>query len=504
MRPQALLQYDGGLVVVSIIVAVVLAFVSLSIRFQFHRVQNSRTAATIVSASVMGGAVAGMHYTAMQASIFFPLSDAPSYRMALSPTLLALMITIFTILIVSITLVATFAGSQSELASSLNAEVSRRMRTEENLRRTKTYLAEAQRLSHTGSWAFDVTTRKLIHLSEEHYRLFGVDPAEGMPVWEDWIQRLHPEDRARTMVILERHIRDQTEFELDYRIIHPDGTVKYIHALGHPHFNRSGHLVEFVGTSIDMTERKQAEAEARDIDRRYREVQMELAHANRVATIGQLTASIAHEVNQPIAGVVSSGQAALRWLSNETPDHLAARGAIERVIRDGNRAGDVIGRIRDLIKKAPGRHESLDLNRAICEVIELTRAEAVKNGISVRIQLAERLPLIEGDRVELQQVILNLVINAIEAMSGTREGVREVIISTRQRAPSDLLVEIKDTGPGLPCAIKRVFDPFYTTKPRGLGLGLSICHSIVEAHGGLLWATANVPCGAIFRFTLPT
>jgi NO-binding membrane sensor protein with MHYT domain len=195
MRPEALLRYSLGWVALSIVVAMVLAFVSLSIRFQFHRLPSSRMGATIVAASIMGGAVAGMHYTAMQAAIFFPLPDAPTYSMALSPTLLALLIAIFTVLIAVSTLVATFAGRQNELALSLSAEISRRKRFEEELRRSEAYLAEAQRLSHAGSWAFDVVTRQIIHSSEEHYRMFGFDPREGMPPWEDWVRRIHRGDR---------------------------------------------------------------------------------------------------------------------------------------------------------------------------------------------------------------------------------------------------------------------------------------------------------------------
>jgi NO-binding membrane sensor protein with MHYT domain/signal transduction histidine kinase len=504
MRPDALLRYNPGLVAISIIVAVVLAFVSLSILFPFHRPQSSRLAAIIIAASVMGCAVAGMHYTAMEASIFFPLPGAPTNSMALSPTLLAVLITIFAVLIAVTTLVATFAGRQSELALSLSAEISRRKRTDEDLRRTEVYLAEAQRLSHTGSWAFNVATRQVIHSSEEHHRLFGLDPTGGIPNWDEWLRRIHPEDRERTMHAVEQAIRDRTDFELDCRCVHPDGTIKYIHTAGHPVLNASGDLVEFVGTSIDVTERMEAEAEARESERRYREVQMELAHANRLATMGQLTASITHEVSQPITGVLSSGHAALRWLADEMPDLEAARRAIERMTRDAGRARDVISRVRNLVKKAPPRRVSFDINGAIYEVIELARGETVKNGVAVRMELADGLPLIPGDRVELQQVILNLVINAVEAMSGVSEGARELLISTGKADSGAVLIAVRDSGLGLPPAtLEHVFEPFYTTKPSGLGVGLSICRSIIDAHRGRLWATANVPRGATFQFTVP-
>jgi C4-dicarboxylate-specific signal transduction histidine kinase len=255
---------------------------------------------------------------------------------------------------------------------------------------------------------------------------------------------------------------------------------------------------------MDITERRRAEAEVRESERRYREVEIELAHANRVATMGQLSASIAHEVNQPIAAAVTNAYAALRWLDVRPPDLEEVRQALGRIVNDGNRAGDVIGRIRDLIKKAPPRKDDLEINETILEVIAMTRGEVVKNGVSVRTQLAEGLPLIQGDRVQLQQVILNLIINAAEAMSGTDEGLRELLISTGNAESDGVVVAVRDSGPGLtPASLERLFEAFYTTKPGGLGMGLSICRSIIEAHRGRMWATANVPHGAVFQFTVP-
>ena len=256
---------------------------------------------------------------------------------------------------------------------------------------------------------------------------------------------------------------------------------------------------------LDLTERKRAEAEARESERRYREMQREVAHANRVATVGQLTASIAHEVNQPIAAAVTNAQAALRWLGAQPPELEEVRQALGRIVRDANRAGDVIGRIRELIKKAPPRKDWVDINEAIREVIELTHGEALKNGTSAQTELKEGLPLIEGDRVQLQQVVLNLIVNAVQAMDAVAEGPREVFITTAQAEPNGVLVAVKDSGPGLaPASLQHLFAPFYTTKPGGLGLGLSICLSIIEAHGGRLWVTANQPRGAILHFTVPT
>jgi C4-dicarboxylate-specific signal transduction histidine kinase len=255
---------------------------------------------------------------------------------------------------------------------------------------------------------------------------------------------------------------------------------------------------------LDLTDRKRTEAGARESERRYRETQMQLAHANRVATIGQLTASIAHEVNQPICATVANAQAALRWLGAEPPNLDQVQAALARIVRDGNRAGEVIGRVRALIKGAPRRNEGVEINAAIREVVELTRSEATKNGVVVQTDLGDDLPLVPGDRVELQQVVLNLILNAIEAMSETGEGSRESLITTGKTDSDDVLVAVRDSGPGLPpAAAEHLFKVFHTTKPNGLGLGLSICRSIIEGHGGRLWASANSPRGAVFQFTLP-
>jgi C4-dicarboxylate-specific signal transduction histidine kinase len=235
-----------------------------------------------------------------------------------------------------------------------------------------------------------------------------------------------------------------------------------------------------------------------------REAQTELAHVNRVTTMGELAASIAHELNQPIAAAVTNADAALRWLGTQPPNLEEVRQALGCIVKDGNRAGDVIGRIRALIKKAPPRKDGLEINEAILEVLALTRGEVVKNGVSLQTQLAEGLPLIQGDRVQLQQAILNLIINAIEAMSGVGERSRELLIGTRKDASGGVLVAVQDSGPGLkPECLDHLFDAFYTTKPGGMGMGLSICRSIVEDHGGRVWASRTAGPGATVQFTLP-
>jgi C4-dicarboxylate-specific signal transduction histidine kinase len=239
-------------------------------------------------------------------------------------------------------------------------------------------------------------------------------------------------------------------------------------------------------------------------ERQYREVQMALAHANRVATMGQLTASITHEVNQPITAAVTYALAARRWLSAEPPDFGEVSEALAGIIKEGDRASEVVGRIRALVKRAPPRKDVVSINDAILEVVALTRTEAANHSVLVRTQLAEGLPPVQGDRVQLQQVMLNLIVNAIQSMSGGKDGNRELHISTASMESEGVCVAVRDIGPGLsPESLSRLFEPFYTTKPDGMGMGLSICRSIIEAHGGRLWATRCEPRGALFQFTVP-
>jgi PAS domain S-box-containing protein len=255
---------------------------------------------------------------------------------------------------------------------------------------------------------------------------------------------------------------------------------------------------------LDLTERKRAEAEARQMERRFSELQSELAHANRLATMGQLTASIAHEVKQPIGATVTNAQVALRFLDSRSFDLGEIRQIFEDIVKDGIRASEVFDRMRNLTRKAPARRDRIEINSAIREVIELTRGEATENCVTVHAELADGLPLIEGDRVQLQQVMLNLIINAIQAMGRVAADKRELCICSERTESEEVRVAVRDSGPGLSSDnIEHLFEPFYTTKSDGMGMGLSICRSIVEAHGGQLIAIANAPNGAVFQFTVP-
>jgi PAS domain S-box-containing protein len=305
-----------------------------------------------------------------------------------------------------------------------------------------------------------------------------------------------PEKWRAHLAILDAH---QPFRGFKYRIARPDGSALYMAASGKPLFDAEGQFLGYRGTAADVT----AEVRAEQAERALGEAQLALAHANRVETMGQFAASIAHEVNQPIAAAILGAETAQRWLAHQPPDLERAGRAIANSVKDTKRAADIIDRIRALVKKAPERKDDLKINEAISEVIELTRGEIFKNSVALRTKLAEALPLIQGDRVQLQQVMLNLIVNAVEAMSQTREGRRELLISSQSEADC-ILVAVRDSGPGLPeAALARAFEAFYTTKSNGLGMGLSICRSIVEAHGGRLWATANVPIGAVFQFTIP-
>jgi PAS domain S-box-containing protein len=503
------------------------------------------------------------------------------------------------------------------------ADVTERKRAEEALRRSEAYLAEAQRLTHTGSWATDAVPEPL-YWSEELFRLYGLDPQDGLPTHGQAMQRVHPEDRDKYVQAFHRAIHQKVDSDVEFRTVLPDGTVKHLHGIGHPVLNANGEVVEVVGTTADITERKRAEdalregetrfrtfvdhagdalfvydlehraivdvnrsaceglgytreemigktslffhldsdraemesaAEraaagetvfdrhwhrrkdgstfpveahtslvsygghrfllkvARDISDRLRaeeqrdklrQLEADLAHIDRVSILGELTASIAHEVNQPLSGIVSSGSACLRWLARDVPDLEEAREAARRIVRDGKRAGEIIARIRALTKKAVASGEKLDLNKTIREVLALVGDEAKRNAVLIRTRFGDDVFPVLGDQVQLQQVVLNLAMNAIEAMSKVDDRARELVITTRNIDPDQVLVTVEDSGTGIdPQMIDKVFDSFYTTKPSGMGMGLSISRSILQAHGGRLWATAKDGPGTTFHFTLP-
>ena len=533
-----------------------------------------------------------------------------------------------------------------------------------DLQRSEAYLAEAQTLTHTGSWACNIATREILHSSEEHSRLYGFDPEKGIPSFEEMVQRMHPEDRTQIVESAERANSAGKDFEAQFRLLLPDGTTKYVHGVGHPVFNASGATAEFVGILMDVTERRLAEALrdgesrilemiardapleeilenlvrvveaqfagllcsvllldddgqhvrhgaapslpkaytkaidglcigpkagscgtamyrrepvivadilrdplwepyrgvaepygfracwstpilahsgkalgsfamyyreprspspaetralemathlggiaierklAREERERLRQAQADLAHINRVTTMGELTASLAHEIRQPISAAVTNAKTCLRWLGRDEPDVAEAREAASRLVKDVTRAADIISRISSLFKKGESQRESVDVNELVREMIVLLRSEASRYSISIRTELAEDLPKIMADRVQLQQVFMNLMLNGIDAMKETSGGSELAIKS--EAGDGQLLISVSDTGVGLPPEeADQIFRAFFTTKDNGTGMGLPISRSIIESHGGRLWAASASGQGATFQFTLP-
>jgi PAS domain S-box-containing protein len=499
-----------------------------------------------------------------------------------------------------------------------------RKQTEEKIRQSEAYLAEAQRLSHTGSFGLRVSSGELFW-SHETYRILGVEQGT-VPTIDLILQRTHPEDLVMLQAALDRAVKEGTDLDLEHRLLLPDGSVKFIHVVSHAIRDDSGRL-EFVGAVSDVSERKRAELELRESERNLRmlvdaipgmvginsvegsheysnqrlldytgrtiaemvdlgwtsvfhpddierfletwsrsvasgepyesefrlrrsdgvyrwfqcrseplrdaegriirwysliydvddrrkaqealrKTQFELAHVSRVMTMGELVASIAHEVNQPLGAIVTNGQACIRLLTRETPDLDKSREVISRMIAEGMRASEVIKRIRNLLHKAPSEKSSLDINEAIEEVIALVSSDVLSSKVDLQAGLAADLPPVAGDRIQLQQVILNLILNGKDAMSVLKidkNDSRKLLITSRSNSAGDVLVAVRDSGPGLdPKNVDRMFEPFFTTKPGGMGLGLSISRTIIEAHGGALWASQNKDMGATLQFSLPS
>jgi PAS domain S-box-containing protein len=495
-----------------------------------------------------------------------------------------------------------------------------------SVQESESRLEAAQRIARVGWWERDYATGH-VSLSDQACRIFGVQPLD-MPQWHGrWMSLIHPEDRSKTAAASEAALAGGPRYDVEYRVVRPDGTVRMVHSQGDVTRDDSGHAIRQFGVMQDITELRRAEAELRASEARFRTfvdhatdafflldeqlrvvdvnrqaceslgysrdelvglhphdfdagldeaaiarladragagerlnfetrhrrkdgtvfpveiragtfrqggklfylalardmserklaedtlrakdqalevARTELARVSRLTTLGEMTASIAHEVSQPLGAMIASAAAGARWLAAEPPDMAEARAAFENIVADGKRARDVIVRVRALAKRQVPRIEPLDVNRKILDVLALTERELPGHGIVLRTELAGTLPPVAGDRVQLQQVLLNLILNAIDAMSAVHDRPRELAIVSRTDGPDAVVVEVRDSGTGLdPESAERVFEAFYTTKTEGVGIGLSISRSIIEAHGGRLWAGPNEPRGAVFRFSLP-
>ena len=374
-------------------------------------------------------------------------------------------------------------------------DVTQRREAEEAVRRSEAYLQEAQRLGHIGSWSRD-NASGVISASPELIRIFGRDAEKENLTQEIMFGSIHPDERSAIVEVIERGRSEKTDIEADYRIVLPDGTIRYVHAVSHPVLGEGGALVENIGTIMDVTERRQAEEKLRQAD-------ADLARVSRITIMGELTASLAHEVNQPITAAVANANACLRWLASDTPNLEEAREAAMAIISDGTRAAEIISRTRRLFEKGASQRETIDLDEVVRETVTLLSSEASRYSTTIRTRLAEGSPQITGDRVQLQQVLMNLILNSIEATKEV-ERPREISIVSQIATDEQIVVSVSDTGVGLPeHRADQLFDTFFTTKHHGTGMGLSISRSIISAHGGRLWAEPNDPFGAVFRFTLP-
>jgi PAS domain S-box-containing protein len=369
-------------------------------------------------------------------------------------------------------------------------------RSEAYLAESKAKLEEAQRITHVGYWEWDLATDCIVW-SDEIYRIFGMQPQECQIDLAVSRQKIHPDDWQYVARAVEEALAGGVRFDVEARILCPTGEVRVVHSMADVKRDASGRPYLLFGTNQDITDQKRAERERE----RLHQLEAGLAHINRVSMLGEMAASLAHEIKQPIAAAITSANTCIEWLAQEPPNLDRARAAAARIDKYGNRAADIIDRIRSMYKKSPSRRELVDVNEIVLETFALLQGEAVRYSIEMRTELATELPKIMADRVQLQQVFMNLSLNAIEAMNGSGG---EVTVRSQQQ-DGQLSFSVSDTGPGLPVGSNNeIFSAFFTTKPQGSGMGLAISRTIVESYGGRLWATANEGRGATFHFTWPT
>ena len=373
-------------------------------------------------------------------------------------------------------------------------DVTEQKAVEETLRRSEAFLARGQTLSQTGTFSWRLATEEFIW-SDQLYRIYEFEPGVHI-TFEKIATRYHPDDKAMIAGVNEQARHGVMDFDYTHRLLMPNGSIKHIHVVSHGSYDKDGQL-EYFGGAQDITQRNLA-------DEALNKARAELAHMARVTSLGALTASIAHEVNQPLSGITTNAGTCLRMLTADSPNLDGARETVRRTIRDANRAAEIISRLRALFAKKETLTETVNLNEASREIISLLMNELQNSRVILKLELADHLPTVDGDRIQLQQVLLNLIRNAADAMCNVDNRVRHLVMRTARTDSDGVLVAVEDSGPGIdPANLERVFDAFYTTKTDGLGIGLSVSRTIVETHGGKLWATTAVPQGAIFQFTLP-
>ncbi len=374
-------------------------------------------------------------------------------------------------------------------------ERAERRKAEEAFRRSEMYLAQAQRLSRTGSFGWDPAHEEIVW-SDETFRIFECEPTIE-PSIQLVIDRTHPDDRMYLRQILDRAVTEKSEFTAEHRLVMADGSVKHVRAVAHPSTSEDAESFAFVGALMDITEHKRAEEERE----RLRQLEADLLHMNRVSMMGELAASLAHEIKQPIAAAVISAHACAQWLERDAPDLAKASKAASATVSAMMRASDIINRISSLYQRGTLERESADLNEIIREMSVLLGEAAFRNAVSIHTDLDPQLPVTTADRVQLQQVLMNLMLNGIEAMQDTGGA---LTVASKRTKDGQLAISVSDTGVGLSInEANRIFEAFFTTKPQGTGMGLSISRRIIASHGGDLTASSNTGRGATFRFTLP-
>ena len=384
---------------------------------------------------------------------------------------------------------------------SVRTDIHDRKMAEDALRQSEAFLLEVQRLSRTGGWRYDLAT-DVVESSPEIQHAYAVQPGEDISRPSFWFDRIHSEDRPRVQALFEQCLREKTDYRAGYRIVLPDGSIRYQYATGRPVSNDAGVLVQFIGASMDMTEHWLATTELERASQAVRDLQIKMSRAAQIATVGELAASIAHEVNQPLAAVVTNGHACLRWLAASPPNIPKAVEAAERVVKDGKDAGEVIRRVRALFKRTALEKVRLDANEVIREVLRLLDSYPARKHVAIETTLDPGLSPLFADRVQLQQLVLNLVLNALEAVEPVSGRAKKVSVRSRRAEDDAIAIQIADNGIGLDHP-EAAFEPFFTTKAEGMGLGLAICRSIVAAHDGRLSAERNVGFGTTFTVTLP-